>query len=90
MKYLFTEDSIKYKDYKFGYTVNCVLNNSDNIENLPIDNIVLLVCCYCCTAMYSIVHSPTSPTSLQSGNLTMQCTALMHQPFQPEEYQVSR
>ena len=37
--------------------------------------------------MYSIMHSPTS---LQSGNLTLQCTALMHQPFQPEEYQVSR
>mgnify|MGYP001182428086 FL=1 len=32
MKYLFTEDSIKYKDYKFGYSVNCVLDNSDNIE----------------------------------------------------------
>tara|TARA_B100001175_G_C19337450_1_gene555679 strand:- start:101 stop:817 length:717 start_codon:yes stop_codon:yes gene_type:complete len=34
MEYLFTEDSIRYKDYKFGYTVNCVLNNSDDIEKI--------------------------------------------------------
>ena len=32
MEYLYTEDNINYKDYKFGYTVNCVLDNSDNIE----------------------------------------------------------
>ena len=34
MEYLYTEDNINYKDYKFGYTVNCVLNNSDNIEKV--------------------------------------------------------
>jgi len=34
MEYLFTEDNINYKDYKFGYTVNCVLNNSDDIDKV--------------------------------------------------------
>ena len=34
MEYLYTEDNINYKDYKFGYTVNCVLNNSDDIEKI--------------------------------------------------------
>ena len=34
MEYLYTEDKINYKDYKFGYTVNCVLNNSDDIDKV--------------------------------------------------------
>ena len=37
MEYLYTEDNINYKDYKFGYTVNCVLNKSDDIEKNRID-----------------------------------------------------
>ena len=34
MDYLFTEDNINYKDYKFGYSVNCILKSTDNIEEV--------------------------------------------------------
>ena len=33
MKFLFSENSIDYKNYKFGYSVNLIIDNNDSIEN---------------------------------------------------------
>lgn len=34
MKFLFSESSIDYNNYKFGYSVNLILNDNDSIENV--------------------------------------------------------
>ena len=34
MKFLFSESSIDYNNYKFGYSVNLVLNDNDSIESV--------------------------------------------------------
>ena len=34
MKTILSEGNIDYKNYKFGYTVNCVLEKTDNIEKV--------------------------------------------------------
>ena len=34
MKFLFSESSIDYNNYKFGYSVNLVLNDYDSIESV--------------------------------------------------------
>ena len=34
MKFLFSESSVDYNNYKFGYSVNLVLNDDDSIENV--------------------------------------------------------
>ena len=34
MKFLFSESSIDYNNYKFGYSVNLILNDNNSIENV--------------------------------------------------------
>ena len=33
MKYIFSEESIDYKNYKFGYSVNIIIENNNLIED---------------------------------------------------------